>query len=129
MSLCQCRFDGLSVWRKPVVVAIATAAVSVVLAGCASKNTPAPQARVYAPPAKVAAYQRKILIEDDGIEEQTPPLRRKKVVPDDPTEPFSPNYGRSRTLKRSDASASPVYDANGLPRGGRHARPSRASGT
>jgi hypothetical protein len=32
-------------------------------------------------------------IEDDGLEAQRPPRRRPQTHPDDPTEPFSPNYG------------------------------------
>ena len=32
-------------------------------------------------------------IEDDGREAQLPPRRRHHPYPDDPTEPFSPNYG------------------------------------
>ena len=43
-----------------------------------------------------------------------PPLARKPEV-DDPTEPFSPNYGRFTALKRDDASGSPVYVPNDLP--------------
>jgi hypothetical protein len=32
-------------------------------------------------------------IEDDGIETQRPPLVRAQKLPDDPTQPYSPNYG------------------------------------
>jgi hypothetical protein len=32
-------------------------------------------------------------IEGDGLEGQRPPRRRASDVPDDPTEPYSPNYG------------------------------------
>jgi hypothetical protein len=32
-------------------------------------------------------------IEGDGLEGQLPPRRRAEDVPDDPSEPFSPNYG------------------------------------
>ena len=46
---------------------------------------------------RVAGYRKAaqpIELEDDGIEAQTPPLaRRLKNEPDDPSEPFSPNYG------------------------------------
>jgi hypothetical protein len=34
-----------------------------------------------------------VLIEDDGLEAQRPPRRRNEPIPDDPAEPFSPNYG------------------------------------
>ena len=32
-------------------------------------------------------------MEDDGIEAQRPPPVRPHKLPDDPTEPYSPNYG------------------------------------
>lgn len=32
-------------------------------------------------------------LEDDGLPVQTAPLRREQTGPDDPSEPFSPNYG------------------------------------
>jgi hypothetical protein len=32
-------------------------------------------------------------VEDDGIEAQRPPPLRAQRVPDDPTEPYSRNYG------------------------------------
>ncbi len=43
-------------------------------------------------------------IEGDGLEGQRPPLRRTDETPDDPSEPFSPNYG-----------AAPALEANGAP--------------
>ena len=36
---------------------------------------------------------QQVLLEDDGLPPQAPPLRRTKDGPDDPSEPFSPNYG------------------------------------
>lgn len=34
------------------------------------------------------------VVEDDGIEEQAAPIvRNRRQIPDDPSEPFSPNYG------------------------------------
>ena len=44
-----------------------------------------PQVAVATPP--------KVEIEDDGLAVQAPPLKRKRVEPDDPSEPFSRNYG------------------------------------
>lgn len=35
----------------------------------------------------------KIEIEDDGLAVQSPPRARRRIEPDDPSEPFSPNYG------------------------------------
>lgn len=57
----------------------AFALLGLMLSGCAS------QSEYYA--AEVVA------MEDDGLPAQIPPLRRAKMAPDDPREPFSPNYG------------------------------------
>ncbi len=42
-------------------------------------------------PSMQAAPQ--VEIEGDGLEGQRPPRRRASAGPDDPSEPFSPNYG------------------------------------
>lgn len=70
------------------------------LGACASKRTSyAPVAAAYndgAPAARVAGYrqyQHRLLLEEDGIAEQSPPVHRAEREPDDPTEVFSPNYG------------------------------------
>jgi len=56
----------------------------------------------YDRPANVGASQErrlavasppKLELEDDGTAVQTPPRMRHRAVPDDPSEPFSPNYG------------------------------------
>src|SRR5690606_11993813 len=52
---------------------------SLLLAGCAS------QSDYYGGP--------QVAMEDDGRPAQIPPFLRAKPVVDDPTEPFSPNYG------------------------------------
>jgi hypothetical protein len=39
------------------------------------------------------ANRPQVEIEGDGIEGQLPPRRRAEDTPDDPSEPFSPNYG------------------------------------
>ena len=45
-------------------------------------------------PAEVAvSAPRSIELEDDGLAVQAPPRVRKHAEPDDPSEPFSPNYG------------------------------------
>lgn len=67
------------------------------VAGCAS-NTPhdahVAQMGVAGPPQQVAAAPP-IDLEDDGLPAQTPPRLRRPQSADDPSEPFSPNYGRS----------------------------------
>lgn len=69
------------------------------LAGCATS-----QARTYDPPTRVSASARyegppngapAVEMEDDGLPVQPPPVARRDREPDDPTEPYSPNYGRA----------------------------------
>lgn len=57
------------------------------LAGCANSKSTAQYAAVA--PAAVAASE----IEDDGLPAQSPPPAGIRELPDDPNEPFSPNYG------------------------------------
>ncbi len=107
------------------------------VAGCASRAPTYVRAPVYQPatqgyiPARVAGYrhQNRVEIEDDGMEAQTPPPLARRPVVDDPTEPFSPNYGRFRTLKRADAGATPTYVPNDLPEEFRNRLAKQAAGT
>lgn len=43
-------------------------------------------------------------IEDDGREAQAPPPRRIREVPDDPTEPYSRNYGSAAPRRTAETS-------------------------
>ncbi len=47
------------------------------------------------PPPAVAGPA--VEVEGDGLEGQRPPRRRASQMPDDPREPFSPNYGSMPT--------------------------------
>lgn len=59
-----------------------------------------PQLRANAPPVEVEA---------DGIEAQLPPRRRVHQIPDDPTQPYSPNYGSIPAEQdEQDEAAAPV---------------------
>lgn len=103
-----CLFDccRLAFQQTRGLAVLSVAAICLSVAGCASKTTPPPQAHIYQAPQKVAGNSHRLRIEDDGIEEQLPPLRRRQPVKDDPTEPFSPNYGRAGAMQRTDASGS-----------------------
>jgi len=94
--------------------ALQVAAVALVIpfGGCASNSTQT--ASYTAPhtwpgsPARVAGYTAhaerpvpRVQMEADGQEGQIPPYRREIQEPDDPSEPFSPNYGRSQ-ISRSE---------------------------
>ncbi len=69
----------------------------VALAGCASKGAPNyAGAATYdaGAPRSVTERQWKVEIEDDGKPAQAPPARRMRPEEDDPSQPWSPNYGR-----------------------------------
>ena len=109
--------------RKTFRLGAAIVLVSVLsVAGCASRAPTYVRAPIYKQPtqvpapARVAGYrEQRVVIEDDGMEAQSaPPFVRKPVV-DDPTEPFSPNYGRFIPLKRADAGGPRTYIPNDLP--------------
>lgn len=51
------------------------------------------------PPRHLAQTDRArdtVEVEDDGLPVQSPPLMRSRRIADDPSEPFSPNYGAAR---------------------------------
>lgn len=72
--------------------------LSLFVAGCGGRQGHAPtaDARVAAPPQshfQAALVERPIELEADGLPVQRAPLMRRTRMPDDPSEPFSPNYG------------------------------------
>ena len=65
-------------------------ALAICQAGCASNNV------YYAKEPAVAAYVAKAPtadVEADGLPTQPPPSMRIRQMPDDPSEPYSRNYG------------------------------------
>lgn len=67
------------------------------LTGCSGPQTPPPAAAVYSwlanePPAPP---RQKRDVEDDGIDAQTPPSFALRLMPDDPRQPWSRNYGKA----------------------------------
>ena len=79
-----------------VVVRCGVLGAALALAGCASDAEQRREAYAQAhamratPPARQPAQE----LEDDGLPPQVPPPANRKREPDDPREPFSPNYGR-----------------------------------
>jgi hypothetical protein len=61
------------------------------LAGCAS-NSDRYASHGQQPPTQVA-HAVAVEVEDDGLPSQAPPPVRIRDIPDDPSEPFSKNYG------------------------------------
>lgn len=94
----------------PLVLRLGVAGfVVVTCVGCASQQARhAPPARV-AGPAMASADDRhwRVEIEEDGLPAQLAPKHRR-ATPDDPSEPWSPNYG-SQPAGRA-AAGSPAED-------------------
>jgi hypothetical protein len=71
--------------------------LAVFLTGCASRSGPQLYANhMGAPrPAQGMAQERPapVEMEGDGLPVKVAPLRSTRPIPDDPNEPFSPNYG------------------------------------
>lgn len=80
---------------QPVLAILFTA----LLGACSSSKQPAgPQVFAWLqpePPAPAPIVTAEVEIEDDGLPAQTPPSTSIRGMPDDPTAPWSPNYGRS----------------------------------
>jgi hypothetical protein len=74
---------------------IVLAGFALSLAGCAS-NADRPDGSAYVRGPQVAEQQPppgRVELEDDGLPVQSPPVTPPRALPDDPREPFSPNYG------------------------------------
>jgi hypothetical protein len=89
--------DGLSLSAR-LAARAAVLGLTLAAAGCASDGTQQRYAYAYPGTAHVTAPAPRppvprAEIEDDGLPAQAPPLRKRASEPDDPTEPFSPNYG------------------------------------
>lgn len=63
------------------------------VSGCASSQTSGSYAANSASAPTRVASQAVRVVEDDGLPAQTPPPSYIRQLPDDPSEPFSPNYG------------------------------------
>jgi hypothetical protein len=87
------RVKGALVWLTALLFSFA-------LAACSSTGS-APQPTSWyateAPGAMAGMVPMRagppVEVEDDGIEAQRPPRARVRALPDDPAEPYSPNYG------------------------------------
>ena len=82
----------------PAVPSLSAARICVIgltclASGCASKE--GPRYAGAAMPQQVTERQWKVEIEEDGKPAQAPPVRRMRPDEDDPSQPWSPNYGRS----------------------------------
>jgi hypothetical protein len=91
------------------VVCCLSLTAALALAGCASDEAHRREAYAQAnamramPPAQQPAD-----VEDDGLPSQVPPPSNRKPEPDDPREPYSPNYGRPQTVPQRAALTVPA---------------------
>lgn len=80
-----------------VPVQVAALVMAVLVSGCATTDPTILTTDGYGSPAttRFAGFSPRpwVETEDDGREAQLPPRKRPKPSPDDPAEPFSPNYG------------------------------------
>ena len=76
------------------LVPLAAPVAALALAGCATDNNTYNAAYAGSPPAYVAERPA-VEMEADGMPAQAAPAVRIRSLPDDPSEPFSPNYGGS----------------------------------
>lgn len=82
---------------RNVPVQVATLVMAVLVSGCATTDPTILATDGYGPAAstRFAGFSPRpwVETEDDGREAQLPPRKRPEPSPDDPAEPFSPNYG------------------------------------
>jgi hypothetical protein len=76
--------QGLAPAKAAVV--LASCGLAAAIGGCATSASEPPA-------AQVVAQATRTQMEDDGLPPQVAPSVRIRQQPDDPTEPFSPNYG------------------------------------
>lgn len=92
----------------------ARAALAVLLAalgGCASDQQSSNYSRTH-----IAMAQATIDIEDDGLPAQSPPSKAVRHAPDDPSEPYSRNYGGiNPSVTGVPAAAGPVPQQHPVP--------------
>ncbi len=95
MSLLRPRVRSRAVVRLGGRFAVLAVAVSLCACSTSSQSTYEMGGYASDTPRRLSGMPPRpyLEIEDDGLEAQLPPLRRNVAIPDDPSEPFSPNYG------------------------------------
>lgn len=103
--------------RSGVIPVMVLLAASSSLAGCATDEEYRREAMMRRQAAIVAHQAREAELEADGLPSQMPPPVNRRREPDDPSEPFSPNYGRSPVAPQRTTIAPDPHD--GLLQAGR----------
>lgn len=83
--------------RAPVA-RVAALCAALAVSGCASHHQSTADAQRMN--VRVADAAAAVEVEDDGLPSQTPPPARIRQAADDPTEPFSRNYGGANPSQR-----------------------------
>lgn len=96
---------------RPWAARIAVLGLAAAAAGCAASHGqsaasyrghhPYPGTVVYSSPATPPPARRRVEMEEDGMEAQPPPVRRYKPEMDDPSQPWSPNYGTRSPVRKA----------------------------
>ena len=111
------RYPALSRLLRAALRSSAIAALALAVAGCASTKNPS---YVKGPPMGQPGKRvanAPIDVEDDGRPAQVVPGARQPRLPDDPSQPWSPNYGGPANPKTA-----PTPTLNQPPRPGRRPR-------
>ncbi len=109
MSVLRRLVWGLSLGASSLQLSVL--AVALLVGGCASRQgeQQAYSAHMRGPDAQVADARdaggpaQKEDVEGDGMPAQLPPPRRERPMPDDPREPWSPNYGSAKPVRSANA--------------------------
>ncbi len=104
------RARGFAPFSSTTVAArVCVIGLGVVATGCAANKQPTYVGGPYAGSHQVAPARvnelRKVEIEDDGRPAQSPPVRKMRPEEDDPTQPWSPNYGKGAAAPASEPAA------------------------
>ena len=85
------RRGAVSLCSKPMLALL----LAGLAGGCAARSEYSAANVGAAERHQVAVAGPREEIEDDGLPAQRPPLLQRRRLPDDPSEPFSPNYGNA----------------------------------
>lgn len=97
---------------RSALPALAVLAVTLAAAGCSSRPDGTTSFIWSNEPYHVAAAQPRPEMEDDGREGQLPPPMSRRREPDDPSEPYSPNYGSKPAAARAPVATAPLADTS-----------------
>lgn len=113
------RHFGQSRRQKAVRLLIAlliAPALALVSTGCAQKQSAPvvamkPNGLTQSDPRRAQERYAEVELEDDGREAQQPPLFARKRMIDDPSQPYSPHYGRTTSQGQDMSSSDTNHDA------------------